>query len=488
MKAIKAIEDFRRLHKRTGWELLSATNAPEVLGILKVRLFDKERRLPASVFVERVAMDLEDLRAQGQSWPQTARQYIHYWLTRGYLERSMAPGVIEEDYELTPGAIDAIRFVGGMDRPQTAATESRLSLVMKALSALADDTDTDKARRIERLTAERDRIDGEIAAVAKGHLRILPHDAAVERVREIIMLAADLTSDFRHVRDSFNQLHRELRERILSHEGGRGEVLEETFAGLDQIRNSDPGRTFSAFWSLLNDPSQSDMLDDAVADILGRGFTDRISPDEKRFLRGLKRDVLQQNQEVEKEFDHFRSSLTNYVQSADYLEQRLLDKLIRKAENAAKGLKNDIKPYTQIPFRLALTATQVSSFSQLKLRDANRVRYSASMEESVPAELFLDDIREMVAMSEIDFRSLRSHIAQALQKRSQATVGEVLEIFPAEQGLGSVLGLLDLGCRYGMPGDRKELVRWRGSDGAARTAIIPAIHFVEGKFDEPARI
>jgi hypothetical protein len=146
MKAHKAVEEFRRLRKRTAWDLLAAINAPEVLGILKTHLYDKERRLPASVFLERVGMDLEDMRARGDNWSSTSQQYVHYWLTNGYLERKLAPGAIEEDYELTPGAVDAIRFVTGMDRVQTAATESRLSLVIKALTTLADDTNTDKAR------------------------------------------------------------------------------------------------------------------------------------------------------------------------------------------------------------------------------------------------------------------------------------------------------------------------------------------------------
>ena len=66
---------------------------------------------------------------------------------------------------------------------------------------LAEDTDTDKRRRIERLMTEQTRIDKEIGAIRQGRMWVLPRDSALERTREIITLTDDLTGDFRRVRD-----------------------------------------------------------------------------------------------------------------------------------------------------------------------------------------------------------------------------------------------------------------------------------------------
>jgi len=222
MKADKNIATYRRMRNQPLWRLLASGNGPTVIGLLQSHLYEKERSLPASILFERLTRDLEELRAQGDDFPQTAQAYVANWLGDGYLERRFPPGATEEEYELSTATVEAIRFLSAIAEPHSAATESRLSLVIQALVGLAEDTDTDKHRRIDRLLAEQARIDKEIDAIQKGQMRVLPRDSALERTREIISLADDLTGDFRRVRDQFEQLNRDLRERIMDSDGNRG--------------------------------------------------------------------------------------------------------------------------------------------------------------------------------------------------------------------------------------------------------------------------
>ena len=80
--------------------------------------------------------------------------------------------------------------------------------------------------------------------------------------------------------------------------------------------------------------------------------------------------------------------------------------------------------------------------------------------------------------SEIDFRTLEAHISAALENAEQVTVSELLARFPAEQGLGSVIGYLALGTRDGVVSDQRERVQWQGLDGIERSAWIPRVFFV----------
>ena len=209
MKADKAIATYRRMRAQPLWRLLASTTGPTVIGLLQSHLYESERSLPASIFHERIARDLEELRAQGEDFPQTAQAYVASWLADGFLERRFPAGASEEEYELSTATVEAIRFVSGLAQPHSAATESRLTLVIEALARLAEDTDTDKFRRIDRLMTEQARIDKEIDAIQKGQMRVLPHTTALERTREIITLADDLAGDFRRVRDQFDQLNRD---------------------------------------------------------------------------------------------------------------------------------------------------------------------------------------------------------------------------------------------------------------------------------------
>ena len=65
-----------------------------------------------------------------------------------------------------------------------------------------------------------------------------------------------------------------------------------------------------------------------------------------------------------------------------------------------------------------------------------------------------------------------------------ASISQVLEHFPAQQGLGSVVGLLALGSRHGIKSDSVEMVTWVGEDDQRRRARIPKIYFLKERLHE----
>jgi hypothetical protein len=108
------------------------------------------------------------------------------------------------------------------------------------------------------------------------------------------------------------------------------------------------------------------------------------------------------------------------------------------------------------------------------------------MRDGEPAPIDLDSVSELVAQSEIDFRSLKGNVRAVLALRSQASVADVLRAYPAAQGLGSVLGLLALGSRHGVVGAQQETISWTGGDEQQRSARIPVIYFVKERAHELA--
>lgn len=487
MKADKSLALYRQLRNQPLWRLLAADTGPAVLALLQTHLYDAERSLPASILHERIERDLEQLRNRGEDWPQTAQLYVARWLADGYLERRFPSGSKEEEYELASSTVDAIRYVAGLIQPHNAATESRLGLVIGALTKLADDTDTDKERRITRLRAEQQRIEREIADVEHGTFQVLTESAALERTREIIALADNLAGDFRRVRDQFEQLNRDLRERVMDNDGSRGEVLDALFAGIDVIAESDAGRTFSAFWRLLTDPVQSASLDDALDQLMSRDYVAAMEPRERRFLLSLTRTLLDQGGMVHDVLQSFARSLKNFVQSREFIEQRRINQLLRKAQRAALALKDEVKATAALQYTLPLSSSRLVSLSQWVLHDPALQALPDRMTEGDTAPLDLEMIGNLVAQSEIDFRSLQENVRNVLDVRSQASIGEVLRAFPASQGLGSVLGLLALGARHGIVAEKAETVTWIGGDGITRQARIPLIYFMKEKQSELAR-
>jgi hypothetical protein len=486
MKADKAIAVYRRLRTQPLWRLLAADNGPVIIGLLQTHLYENERSLPASIFHERIERELEALRAQGDDFPQTAQAYVADWLANGYLERRFPAHASEEEYELSSAAVHAIRFAASLVQPYSAATESRLTLVIEALVRLSEDTDTDKFKRIDRLLAEQKRIDAEIDAIHNGQMRVLPHATALERIREIITLADSLTGDFRRVREEFEQLNRTLRERIIENDGNRGEVLDALFAGIDLIAESDAGRTFAAFWRLLTDPEQAATLDQALDQVMSRTFINDLENRERRFLLKLTRILLEQGGMVHDVLQTFARSLKHFVQSREYLEQRRLNQLLNEAQRAALTIKDEIKATESLHYSLELTSSRITSLSQWVLYDPN---LQATPEQMVAGEappISLEALSDLIAQSEIDFRALKANVLALLEQQTQASISEVLQRFPATQGLGSVVGLLALASKHGLKGAHTETVSWSGNDNQQRRARIPQMFFLREKAHELA--
>ena len=478
MKAVRQVMTCQRLRRETGWSLLVLEHAPVALGLLGTHLGARDRRLPGSILLERLRHDIELLRGHGLELPQTAENYLAAWLRAGYLVRSFPPGASEETYELSIAAGHALRLVESLETPRAVATETRLSLVIQQLQQLAEQTETDPQVRLQALLRERARLDAEIDAVRAGRLETLPEDRALERIGEVTALARELLGDFRRVRDEFARINRGLREQIVENEGSRGEVLDKVFAGVDLVAESEAGRTFRAFWRLLTNPEQELAFEEALEKILSRDFARRLEPRERKFLLQLTRELLDNGGEVHDVLQQFARGLKQFVQSQAYREQRRLHRLLRTAQQRARQAKERIRPADDIGVTLFLTSADLRSLAQWQLRDPAEETVTGSIVAADEMTLSLEVIGELLAHSEIDFRTLREQVDHMLATREQVSVAEVLAAYPAGQGLGSVVGLLAMASREGIAGDGEDRVCWQGKDGVERCARIPRIYFL----------
>lgn len=484
MKALRGVAALRNLREQPLWRLLAANKGPVVIALLQSLFVESEQTLPSSVLHERLTRDIEALRAVGEELPQTPQAYVAEWLSQGWLTRRFPAGASEEEYELSVDALTALRFVTGLLKPRTTATESRLSVVIHQLSRLAEETNTNPQSRLAALHAERDRIDRAIAEVERGGVKALAPDRAVERAREVIALAQELAADFRSVRDEFERLNRGLRQSLMENEGSRGDVLEQLFAGVDLIGESDAGRTFHAFWRLLTDSEQAATLRESLDEVTGRPFARQLESQERKFLLGLTGALLNEGRGVHDVLQHFARSLKSFVQSREFLEHRRLHGLLKAATQAALGAKDEVRPNEQVGFELMQSSSRIRSVSQWALYDPAERVTDSSMQAAEPSELDLETVSELVRQSEIDFRTLKAHVRAILERQSQVSIAQVLAEYPAEQGLGSVVGYVALGSKHGEVTDGTELVVWEGDDEVQRRAKVPTIYFMRERYLE----
>jgi hypothetical protein len=462
------------------WRLLRADNAPIIAALLSEHLGGEDRRLPTAELYERIDHDLEALRGHGFALPQNAQGYCAEWRKAGFLTRRPAEEARGETFELAPGALGAIRFIEQLAAPRQTVTESRLASIGVQLGQLAIETDPDSTRRLEQLHAQRDRLDAQIERIHAGDIETLDPGRALERVRDILAQAEEIPSDFARVRAEFEELNRDLRARIVESDDTQRTVLDEVFRGVDLIGESDEGRSFAGFSALVLDPAVGAAFDDDIDRVLDRDFAAQLTRADRRFLRRFIGTLKEHSGEIHEVITTFARGLRRYVQSQDYQRDRVLRSLLREA--LAGGVEASVrtKPYQPTTLHLELSAVALGSIGGIRLHDPAELDASEPIVEHVAGVADLAALRALARETEIDFAELTVNVNAVLARVAQCTVAEVLERYPASQGVASVVGLLTLAATQGVGGDAGdglETVRWHGADRVARAADIPIYRF-----------
>lgn len=223
---------------------------------------------------------------------------------------------------------------------------------------------------------------------------------------------------------------------------------------------------------------------ESLDDVTSRPFARELESYERKFLLGLTGALLNEGRGVHDVLQHFARSLKSFVQSREFLEHRRLHGLLKEATQAALAAKNMVRPNEQVNFELMQSSSRIRSVSQWVLYDPAQRVTDSSMLDAEPSELDLETVSELVRQSEIDFHTLKQHVRSVLERQSQATIGQVLAEFPAEQGLGSVVGYVALGAKHGEVTEGSEVVEWQGEDAEQRRAKVPAIYFMRERYLE----
>lgn len=469
---------YRTLRDAPMWRLLASQQGPLVIGILQALLYEEERTLPGSVFLERLAPLWAEATLEAVS-PEDARALAARFVREGYLVTRLPAGALEEQYELTAGALEAIRILSRALTRRSGPSESRLEMLAHAVVKLAQDADPDPARRIEQLEAEKRRIDEEIAAVKAGARTVLGKDAAQARTGDILELFAELLNDFRSVREEFDRLNLDLRERIMTSEGSRGDVLERFFAGYDEIAQSEAGLAFTGFYRLLTNESASAEMEAALERITQQPFYGELSLRERRTLAQLRSELLSRSMDTHDVMRRLAQSLRQFVESREYVEERRMGQLLREARAAAAAAREDAHQRKTF-LELVLPNADIHSPTQYELDDPSVDVENYDVSVAPPPEIDREALAQRIRFAEINYGELRLAVVEALglakmEGRGKVSVSEVWSHVPNHQGLGSIVGLLTLAARYGEAAEAAESVdAAEAPESAASDAVLSA--------------
>jgi hypothetical protein len=464
-------------------QLLRSPHAPLLLSFLH-RCFKAEQRIsvPYAELLGRLERELEALNdEQPGLLTQSATAYLKQWSDEDHrFIRILVRGSGDEpQVELTVDSERALGWVEELYRQEFVGTESRFLTIFRLLEEIVTRSTEDVQTRLAQLEAERDAIQQQIETIrATGQVVPYTPTQIKERFLQASEVARQLVRDFAAVEQNFRALARNVQTRQLQPDARRGAVVGYVLDSDAELRESDQGRSFYAFWAFLLSPAQQDALARLLSEAYALPVLQDIAADYP-LLRRIRHSLIDAGERI----------VQSNLRLSEQL-RRLLDDRALAESRRIRALINAIK---QLAFEHGAVLNAAAFLTTIEgdpdvLLVMDKPLYERGTQPTIAhfpavfgtADLTNADLQALYAQSVVDTRQLQRQIDAILDQQSSCTLGEVLERYPVQQGLAEVIGYVVLAAgseQHMINGEASEVIRLTDGDGVPRLLTIPHILF-----------
>lgn len=371
----------------------------------------------------------------GEDEETRSRKYILNWVQKRILQDFQnASGHVH--YQLSSHTEKLFQWLLTLGVRNHVGTESRFKLLFNSLRDIVEKTEDDRSKRLQILKDKRAEIDKEIKALEHGIAPDNYSNAQVqERLELFTRLCYELISDFREVEDNFKHIHRAIVEQHTKAEQ-KGAIVGFAFEAYDALRNSNQGKSFYAFWDfLISRAGQHDWreLTEQLLDLL----RDRGIEADEQFLQNIKSLLLEQGKSVYDANDKMAEKLSRIITEKEIARHKRLRQQIGNIKELIFDLMND-DPQCGISLE---EGAEIKMVMERKLQFEQK-KVTATVKQPLAASEKIADperFSRIINTTHIDKKRLWNKVEQALQKKQTATLKEIIELQPLENGLAEVV-------------------------------------------------
>jgi len=376
--------------------------------------------------------------------PGTPDRYITHWTQSQWLCRFVDSNSLEPQFQLSPHAEEAIRYVENSisRRRQLVGTESRLRLIINTLTDIVRGSSDDPDRRLASLYAQRDAIQGEIDAIESGErCHVYQPSQIRERFQTAIQLLRELQSDFRAVEDRFQQIARRVQELKASGLDKRSSILGYALDAEEALKHEDEGVSFYAFVRFLLSPTEQATLRKQIQEI------QQLTPltDQKDSLDRLGKMVpslLAEADKVMRTTSRLSSSLRRLLDSKSEAHRSRLTQVLSEIRDAAVLLRDS--PYEPISITIDTDASLQSPIARPFWVPEIGFHSIPSEAQSIAPDQIEVLASAFSKLIRLDMRKLRKNIREATFEGHDCSLTDLIAHFPTEIGIAEILGYLQI--------------------------------------------
>lgn len=427
-------------------KLLRARSAPLVISFLHQE-FKAQNRIvvPAYETINHLADyiealdDREVLDIEGNDSLTIARKYINRWCSEEnrYLRR-YPDETGEPVLELTTHTEKAFQWMETLQSREFVGTESRFLSIYRQLKDLIDNTSADPKRKIKELEKQRKAISKEINAIKKAGMVSTYNDTQIkERFYNVTKTARELIADFKEVEQNFKDISLNIYRQQTKTNVHRGQILGYALDATEELKSSDQGRSFYAFWQFLIADNKQDELMQMIRytyDLLKERDIDLAD----NFLRKIKIYLHNAGQKVINSNHLLADKLSRILSESNFAERRVARDIINDIKNLAVQKVGK--------FSGKRTFVHIEGLPELDLsldRPLGEPRQTANFTnqptEVGSTQLDNANLAPMFDGFEMDRQLLEENINKLLKQNAQISLLEVVKNYPIQNGLEEII-------------------------------------------------
>lgn len=390
----------------------------------------------------------EDINIEtlGESNETKAKRLIKEWTDKGlFANYQNEDGEII--YELSSHTSKVIDWVTSLKKEEYIGTESKFKTLFSQLKDLVEFSNEDREKRLELLRQKKEDIERQIESLEMGEEIEVYKDYQIEpRYNSLNKLAKELLSDFKEVDDNFKKIIKQIYKRQTENEGKK-DILNYIFDAYAELKDSQQGKSFYAFWEfLLSSELQKEW--DELTDLLYKTLDKRNIDSKDKFLKEMKKHLFDAGEKVSKTNDRMSEKLSLIIRNNGNSDTQATKQVINDIKKMLLNTAQN-KERNNTSLNYEVIELKLPTERQLNLTPKQEVEYN-----NIPTEADLDineleRIDKLYNYHQIDRRILRKRIDIILRENTQTTLAEVIEQNNGiEKGLSELFGYIAILKEY----------------------------------------
>jgi len=436
-------------------KMIRGGNATLIISFLQAQFKEtNEQPIPYNIFIQQLADYLDNLNYQDEEDNDLnnftldsfnkAKKYIDKWANELFRYLSIYTDENSKEVMVVPTKYTSrvFQIMELLKERKFVGTESKFKDIFNKLRELIDNSIDNPAKKIEELEKQKAEIENEIRRIKREQkVTTFENYQIKSRFDDITKLTNELIGDFREVEDNFKIIVRNIIEKQTDKSLSKGKLLQYTFDSLDDLKDTDQGKSFYAFWNfLLDDASQDElkMLIEEVYNIL----EDRNIEYHDRFLRRAKIVLHSSGRKVWDSNNLLADKLTRIIAEKN-LEER---KKARETINSIRQLALQMIDKKQVFDTYIEIDGEAEIYLPMERKLGEEQILSEFNDQPKSAENILDfeSLSNLTNLKNVNRKQLLNNIETLLNEREVITLSEVLKEFPATKGLAEILGYISL--------------------------------------------